>query len=193
MSAMRSEGARWLILGASVAMVLSCGSSPDVRTVDAAAQSTSRVPSASAKDETAVRKFIEGLRRERVAFEPAADWSAGRLILAVSHPGSAPWDRLAGQVIGGLEVTVLRATVSTRDYRRAVPAIGRATFADSDRVESFNYPIDGSHIIVRVRGLHHMDTARRATLTENLCRIAKVPVQLINAPHYVYLPLITKN
>jgi hypothetical protein len=174
-------------------MVVSCGSSPGSRTVDAAAQPPSRVPSASAKDETAVRKFIEGLRRERVAFEPAADWSAGRLILAVSHPGSAPWAGLAGQVIGGLQVTVLRATVSTRDYRRAVPAIGRATFADSDRVESFNYPTDGAHIIVRVRGLRQMDTARRVALAANLGRIAKAPVQLINAPHRVYLPLITKN
>jgi hypothetical protein len=42
-------------------------------------------------------------------------------------------------------------------------------------------------------GLRHIDTTRRAALTANLGRIAKVPVQLINAPHLVYLPLITKN
>lgn len=174
-------------------MVVSCESSPGSRTVDADAQSPSSVPSASAQDQTAVTKFIHGLRRERVSFQPDADWSAGRLIVAVPHPESAPWPGLAGQVIGGLEVTVLRATVSTRDYERAIPAIGRATFADRDRVESFNYPTDGSHIIVRVRGLRHMDTARRAALTANLGRIADVPVQLVNAPHLVYLPSIAKK
>jgi hypothetical protein len=193
MSPMRFKRVRWLVLGSSVALVVSCGSSTGSRTLGADAQPPSRVPSASAKNDTAVRNFIEGLRRERVAFEPAAEWSTGRLILAVSHPRSAPWPGLAGQVIGGLEVTVLRATVSTRDYRRAIPAIGQATFTDRDRVESFNYPTDGSHIIVRVRGLRDMDAARRAALTTKLERIADVPVHVVNAPHYVPLTYIGKR
>jgi hypothetical protein len=85
---------------------------------------------------------------------------------------------------------VVKATVTPRDYERAIPAIGRATFADSDRVESFSYPTDGSHITVRVRSLRDMDTARRAALAANLERIAGVPVQLVNAPHLVYLPYV---
>ena len=194
MSAMWSERVRWLVLSSGVALVVSsCGTSDGSRIVNAAAaQSPAPVSSARAQDR-AVTKFIHGLRREGVSFEPAADWNAGRLILAVPHPMSAPWPGLAGQVIGGLEVTVLRATVSSRDYRRAVPAIGRATFADSDRVESFNYPTDGSRIVVQVRGFRHMETARRAALTAQLERIADVPVQLVNAPHLVPLPYISRK
>lgn len=193
MSPVRFDRVRWLVLGSSVALAVWCGSSSGSRTVGVDARGPSRVTSASAQNDTAVRKFIEGLRRDRVAFEPAAEWSTGRLILAVSDPRSAPWPGLAGHVIGGLEVTVLRATVSTKDYRRAVPAIGRATFRDRNRVESFSYPTDGSHIIVFVRGLRDMDTARSAALTANLERIADVPVQVANAPHLVPLTYIGKR
>jgi hypothetical protein len=98
-----------------------------------------------------------------------------------------------GQVVGGLEVTVLQAAVSTADYEHSISAIGRARFADRHRVESFNYPTDGSHIIVRVRGLRHMDAVRRAALTANLERIADVPVRLVKAPHMVLLQAIIEN
>src|SRR3954452_11333916 len=101
MSAMWSARVPWLVLGASVALVLSsCGTSPGSRIVDVAAQSGTSVPSARAQDR-AVTKFIHGLRSERLSFEPAADWNAGRLIFAVPHPMFAPWPGLAGQVIGG--------------------------------------------------------------------------------------------
>jgi hypothetical protein len=189
MSAGRFERLRLLVLGAGVALVASCGSAT-VSGPDADAQPPVGDPTASATDEMAVTTFVHRLRRERVAFEPAADWRAGRLILAVPHPMSAPWPGVSGQLVGGLKVTVVKATVTPRDYERAIPAIGRATFADSDRVESFSYPTDGSHITVRVRSLRDMDTARRAALAANLERIAGVPVQLVNAPHLVYLPYV---
>lgn len=184
---MRSERFRVLILGASVALVASCGSAQSSR-LSADVEPSGGLPTASAMDQVAVTKFIDSLRKERLAFEPAAEWSAGRLTLAVPHPMSAPWPGVAGQVVGGLRVAVLKATVTTRDYERAIPAIGRATFADSERVKSFNYPTDGSRIIVRVRGLHAMDAARRAALAANVERVAHVPVQLVNAPHLVALP-----
>ena len=192
MSAVRVERFGWLILAASVALVVSCGFAPDSQ-VDAHAQSPSALPTASAKDQIAVTHFIDRLRRKHVDFQPAADWSAGHLILAVPDPMSEPWPGVDGQVIGGLEVTVLHARVSTRDYEHTISAIGGATFADRGRVESFDYPTDGSHIIVRVRGLPHMRPARRADLVANLERIADAPVQLIKAPHMVPLPAIVKN
>jgi hypothetical protein len=183
----RFERFRWLILGASVALVTSCGAAPGSQ-ADADAEPPSALPTASTKDQIAVTQFIEGLRSEHVDFHPDADWSARHLTLAVPDPMFKPWPDAEGQVIGGLEVTVLRATVSTRDYERSISTIGRATFADRNSVQSFNYPSDGSHIIVRVRGLPDMDTARRAALTANLERIADVPVQLVDAPHLVRLP-----
>lgn len=193
MSAVRFERCRWLILGASVALVASCGSAAPGSQAGADPQPPRSLPTASAQDQTAVRQFIQGLRRQHLDFQPAADWSAGRLIVAVPDPMSEPWPGVEGQVIGGLDVAVLHATVSTRDYEHAISAIGRAAFADRDRVESFTYPTDGSHIIVRVRGLPHMDTARRAALIANLERIADVPVHLVKAPHMVLLPAITKD
>jgi hypothetical protein len=192
MSGVRFERFRWSILAASVALMTSCGSATGPR-ADAPTHAASGVPTASAKDQIAVTRFIERLRSEHVDFEPAADWSAGRLTLAVPDPTSEPWPDVEGQVVGGLQVTVLHATVSTAEYEHSISAIGRARFVDRARVESFDYPTDGSHIIVRVRGLHHMDATRRADLAANLERVADVPVRLINAPHTVPLPAIVKN
>lgn len=192
MSAVRFERFRWLILGASAALVTSCGSATS-SPADAPLSSASGVPTASAKDQIAVTHFIGKLRSEHVDFEPAANWRAGRLTLAVPDPTSEPWPGVEGQVIGGLEVIVLHATVSTADYEHSISAIGRARFEDRARVKSFDYPADGSRITVRVRGLPHMDAARRATLTANLERIADVPIRLINAPLTVPLPAIIKN
>jgi len=60
------------------------------------------------------------------------------------------------------------------------------------RVECFNYPADGSHVIVRVGGLHRL-VARRAALVANLQRVAGVPFRLANAPNTVPLPAIVRN
>jgi hypothetical protein len=188
----RFENLRWLILGATVALTVSCGSAPGSR-ADGHPQAARAVPTAGPQDQVAVTRFIEDLRSENGDFQPAADWTAGRLILAVPDPTSEPWPGMEGHIVGGLEIVVLRATVSTRDYEHAISAVGRATFADRDRVESFGYPTDGSHVIVRVRGLLAMDPARRAALIANLERVADVPVQLVRAPHMVLLPAITKS
>jgi hypothetical protein len=145
------------------------------------------IPTASAKDQWAVTGFIQHLRRKRLDFSPVADWTGDRLVLAVPDPTSAPWPGVAGEVVGGLRLTVLKAAVSMRDYDHAISTIGRATFPDSDTIQSYDYPIDGSHIIVRVHGLAAMDGARRAALTANLERISGVPVELIKAMRMISL------
>jgi hypothetical protein len=186
MSVVRLGSLRLLVLGAGVALVASCGSAVASRpSVDV--HPAGSAPSAIATDQNAVERLIHRLRSRGEAFEPAAEWSSGRLILAVAHPTAGVWPRLAGRVVGGLEVTVLKARVTTRDYERAIPAIGRASFPDSDRVVSFDYPPDGSLVIVRVRDLSDMGDARRSALTANLERVAHVPVQLVTAPRLVPL------
>jgi hypothetical protein len=145
------------------------------------------VATASATDQRAVTEFIQRLRSRRLDVSPVADWHGDRLVLAVPDPTSAPWPGVSGEVVGGLRVTVLKATVSIRDYDHAISTIGRATFTDSDTIQSYDYPAEGSHIIVRVRGLTAMDGTRRAALTATLERISGVHVELIKAMRMISL------
>lgn len=142
-------------------------------------------------DDLAVRELIDRLRSEGADFEPSALWSDGQLILATQDPGNPQFDGLEGQVVGGLKIVVLAARVSRQDYEHAVAAVGDAEFADRDRVESFNYPTDGSHIIVRIRGFDELDDSRRQALEANLVRVTGVPVQLVDAPRTTPLNSIT--
>lgn len=181
--------ARWcvrgLFFGAVGVLVASCGSA----TPQAGAPATlpAALPTASARDERAVTTFIDRLRHEHADFQPAAEWSAHQLILAVPDPTSTPWLSLDGRVVGGLVVTVLHAQVSTKSYEHAIVSIGHARFAERHRIQSFGYPPDGSYVVVRVRRLSDLDPARRAALTAKLEGIASVAVRLVEAPRLVRL------
>jgi hypothetical protein len=145
------------------------------------------IPTASAANQRVVTQFIQRLRGEASDFSPVADWSGRRLVLAVRDPASYPWPGVDGDVVGGLHVIVLRATVSLADYDHAISTIGRSTFVDSNTIQSYDYPTDGSHMIVRVRGLAAMDEDRRAALAANLERVSGVPVELIHATRMISL------
>jgi hypothetical protein len=99
-------------------------------------------------------------------------------------PMSAPWPRVSGQLIRGLEMTALRATVTTRDCgapsqrsderpSQTVTASSRSTTRQIGRT-SLSECLD-------------MDAARRAALPANLERVADVPIRFVNAPHLTCL------